>query len=656
MNSKTKSAYARVAAATLAASVFLWGQPSAHATTLAELQTQIQQLLAKIAVLQQQSAVGSGTIVVPGVTDSVPILQRNLFKGAKGNDVIELQKLLKQTGDFTYSEFTTYYGSVTERAVKKFQCRELNVCSGSTEVNGYGAVGPKTRRKLAETVGQDTQNTQITVYSTSSTSYAQAAYSAQGEYPPPATTSTAAACIAPPPEERTQPCTAPYTGTVAEVRYSICGQGASVPTWGVWQTLRSTCATPSSGTTARALAALPTNSPDGVLDTDAATYWNSGGYAPQWIEVDLGGHQQVSTLTLEFAQSPAGISTHQLYAGSTENPTSLVKTVNAFTEDQEEMVVQFVPPLTNVRYLRIVTTESPSWVAWRTIRASAEAVPMSVVKALRTPHVQQFGYYYSAGVGANAIDAVAPFTNSVWVGGTTVSDIVQKVQEAHVRRLGAVLAVTNFFFDPEHPSQLYPGDNSRRFAELWGALAPYQQSIKAFYVIDEPFLNSIGTGVSDVTLKNAINAVATHLHLAAPGIPTMAIFSSNEAVRPEFFSELLPGSVDWIGFDCYLSFGEACTEQKVRNLFSNFLAQKSPEQKIILVPDAYWGSAPDAATDERIAARARLYQEFAASTPEVVGIYPFLYHTEPTSQLWGAVSLPRTKALLRDWYHALGGY
>ncbi len=510
--------------------------------------------------------------------------------------------------------------------------------------------------KLAETVGQGTHNAQTAAYSTSPASYAQATYSAQGAYPSTTTTSTTVACIALPPEERIQPCAVSQTGTVVEVRHSICGQGASLPTWGVWQTLRSTCTTQSSGATARASAALATNVPNDALDADTTTYWNSGGYAPQWIEVDLGGSQQVSTLTLEFAQSPAGISTHQLYAGSTENPTALVKTVNAFTEDQEKMVVQFVPPLTNVRYLRIVTTESPSWVAWRTIRASAEAVPTSVVKALRTPHMQQFGYYYSAGVGANAIDAVAPFTNSVWVGGATVSDVVQKVQEAHTRRLGVVLAVTNFFFDPEHPSQLYPGDNSQRFAELWSALVPYHQSIKAFYVIDEPYLNSIGTGVSDATLKNAMNAVATHLHLAAPGIPTMAIFSSNEAVRSEFFSELLPRSVDWIGFDCYLSFGEACTEQKVRNLFSNFLAQKSPGQKIILVPDAYWGSVPDAATDERIAARVRLYQEFAASTPEVVGVYPFLYHTEPTSQLWGAVSLPRTKALLRDWYYALGGY
>ncbi len=121
MNSKTKSLYARVAAVVLVASVFfLWSQPAAHAATLADLQAQIQQLLARVAALQQQSAASSGTTVVPVVTASVPILQRNLFKGVKGNDVIELQKFLKQTGDFTYPEFTTYYGSVTEQAVKKF--------------------------------------------------------------------------------------------------------------------------------------------------------------------------------------------------------------------------------------------------------------------------------------------------------------------------------------------------------------------------------------------------------------------------------------------------------------------------------------------------------------------------------------------------------
>jgi len=75
-------------------------------------------------------------------------LTRNLYIGTRGNDVTKLQTFLKTTGDFTYPEITGYYGNVTAQAVQRYQCREMSICGGTTNSNGYGVVGPRTRALL----------------------------------------------------------------------------------------------------------------------------------------------------------------------------------------------------------------------------------------------------------------------------------------------------------------------------------------------------------------------------------------------------------------------------------------------------------------------------------------------------------------------------
>ncbi|MDP7365684.1 MAG: peptidoglycan-binding domain-containing protein [Candidatus Pacebacteria bacterium] len=47
---------------------------------------------------------------------------------------------------------TDFYGSLTEKAVQKFQLKH-GVVSSSSDA-GYGYVGPKTRAKLAEVFGE----------------------------------------------------------------------------------------------------------------------------------------------------------------------------------------------------------------------------------------------------------------------------------------------------------------------------------------------------------------------------------------------------------------------------------------------------------------------------------------------------------------------
>lgn len=82
-----------------------------------------------------------------------PNLYRSLSFGSRGQDVIELQTFLITQGDLATGNNTGYFGNLTRAAVRKFQCREMSVCSGSEATSGYGAVGPRTRAKIASVCG-----------------------------------------------------------------------------------------------------------------------------------------------------------------------------------------------------------------------------------------------------------------------------------------------------------------------------------------------------------------------------------------------------------------------------------------------------------------------------------------------------------------------
>ena len=84
---------------------------------------------------------------------SCPTLYRTLRKGARGTDVTELQTFLITQGDLARGNTTSYFGPLTEAAVKSFQRRNTIVSSGSPSTTGYGAVGPKTRAKIQEVCG-----------------------------------------------------------------------------------------------------------------------------------------------------------------------------------------------------------------------------------------------------------------------------------------------------------------------------------------------------------------------------------------------------------------------------------------------------------------------------------------------------------------------
>ena len=106
-----------------------------------------------------------------------------------------------------------------------------------------------------------------------------------------------------------------------------------------------------------------------AVDGSPWTYWSAGDWPPQWIEVDLKTPYPLTLIRASITQLPDGQTTHRFLARG-PNPLDELKllgTFSGFTVDQQ--VLEQPGPADEVQYIRIETTESPSWVAWREIEA-----------------------------------------------------------------------------------------------------------------------------------------------------------------------------------------------------------------------------------------------------------------------------------------------
>jgi hypothetical protein len=109
-------------------------------------------------------AVVTPTAPSPAAVAVSPVFTKSLNLGAASNDVKRLQQLLNSdpdtqivsTGVGSSGNETEYFGNLTMKALQKFQAKYNIVSSGSPETTGYGALGPKTRAKLAEVFSKAT--------------------------------------------------------------------------------------------------------------------------------------------------------------------------------------------------------------------------------------------------------------------------------------------------------------------------------------------------------------------------------------------------------------------------------------------------------------------------------------------------------------------
>jgi hypothetical protein len=103
--------------------------------------------------------------------------------------------------------------------------------------------------------------------------------------------------------------------------------------------------------------------PAATGDGDLTTGWSAGDYAPQWIQLDLGAETAVSRVLLNVDQDPAGPTTHELYGGASPDNLKLLGAISGDTKLHQWIDFK-IPAATDVRYLKIATAKSPSWIGW----------------------------------------------------------------------------------------------------------------------------------------------------------------------------------------------------------------------------------------------------------------------------------------------------
>lgn len=111
-----------------------------------------------------------------------------------------------------------------------------------------------------------------------------------------------------------------------------------------------------------------------AVDGDFGTLWNSGGGPVQWIEIDLGAEYSLSEIRLTISQYPEGQTVHQIKGkgAGTGNQLILLHTFDGNTRDGDELVFKPESLITGIRYIRVETVASPSWVSWREIEVIGE--------------------------------------------------------------------------------------------------------------------------------------------------------------------------------------------------------------------------------------------------------------------------------------------
>ena len=118
---------------------------------------------------------------------------------------------------------------------------------------------------------------------------------------------------------------------------------------------------------AQASRSLPDQPPSGAVDGRPDMWWGAGDFAPQWIQIDLGKPSTINLIRMVVTQTPAGDTIHQVWVGATVETMYLLHTFEGYTVDGQRLEFKPDNPVENIRYIRVATDKSPSWVGWMEI-------------------------------------------------------------------------------------------------------------------------------------------------------------------------------------------------------------------------------------------------------------------------------------------------
>jgi PASTA domain/F5/8 type C domain len=408
-------------------------------------------------------------------------------------------------------------------------------------------------------------------------------------------------------------------------------------------------------TAAFAPSSVPGHEPRLAIDSSPNSDWNAGTGAPVYITVDLGRTVAINKVRLQVNQYPDGNTRHEiLVARQPSGPFKHVATLDGWTVNGQWLELN--QPIGVVRYLRVETTESPSWVSWREIE---------IFQSL-----EYIGYFADAyawvGGGSFTAETHAAGANFTFIGagsGDPVKDrqyILNRLSTAHGVGGKAFVDLTTTLFNT----------NGRLLADWrdrWYGLADaidasgLADTVIAFYPHDEVYWwvsEMVRKGVpgapSADEMRQNLSAIAAALKGRYPQKPIADIMSTAE-LDPAPDGLGLDRShfamFDWLGFDSYCG-------KEPRDAVEAWLATGMWEhidrlgswldshQRLIAVPEAWW-QAPNAtpADEDVLVERIDLWYGELLKDGRYVAVTSFLWYAEAGST--GTRSMPRVKERLR---------
>ncbi|MHB8792726.1 MAG: discoidin domain-containing protein, partial [Thermoleophilia bacterium] len=160
--------------------------------------------------------------------------------------------------------------------------------------------------------------------------------------------------------------------------------------------------------------------PQLAVDGNLGTRWNSGGFAPQSITLNLGKPQTVSTIRMLTNQSTNGTTDNRIYVKKNASDAyTHVKSFKMVTFDNNW--ITYVPglPLNDVQYIKISSIESPSWIAWREIEAYGPDVAPPLISniiptgTISTSEITVGADFLDTGSGINTSSLVVSLDGNV---------------------------------------------------------------------------------------------------------------------------------------------------------------------------------------------------------------------------------------------------
>ena len=128
---------------------------------------------------------------------------------------------------------------------------------------------------------------------------------------------------------------------------------------------------------------LNTNSPSMAIDKAYKTWWSSGDFAPQWIEIDLGELYTISKISLSVSQSPAENTVHRILGQGADGKYKVLHVFDQYTYDGQLLSFSPNPPWQDISKIKVETVSSPSWVGWREImifsKEPSKALPPTLI-------------------------------------------------------------------------------------------------------------------------------------------------------------------------------------------------------------------------------------------------------------------------------------